>query len=312
MLRSRFEISRSWTKFFYALPSPRGEGNQSWCRDIFVTSRSKRNSHKRLDPKQCTIWTNLGHKSLQSTLEGTALKSKFNLCFKIKTNLGLELWTVIDKICQRSHADPRGRESFRGNPLQKQDQYWNRHQQVVGTLLLRNRDNGLTLKYKNPRILIVFKCQNSLLDYFDTKNKLIEKKMQEFITTKSRMNAGKNVRRYRILVRWDDAAIRQYSALVNSSMDIRSGKRCRTEEKVSILRDFEFSSEIPVPSSNLRTFRKYNQSCIARRCGFTEYIYHFGNGKELRSTVNHGLIPGGVSPQNRQTSCVLHCCESDG
>ena len=29
--------------------------------------------------------------------------------------------------------------------------------------------------------------------------------------------------------------------------------------------------------------------------GFTEYIYHVGNGNELRSIVNHGLIPGGVS-----------------
>ena len=28
---------------------------------------------------------------------------------------------------------------------------------------------------------------------------------------------------------------------------------------------------------------------------FTEYVCHVGNGKELRSTVNHGLIPGGVS-----------------
>ena len=29
--------------------------------------------------------------------------------------------------------------------------------------------------------------------------------------------------------------------------------------------------------------------------GFTECIYHVGNGKELRSIVNHGFIPGGVS-----------------
>ena len=29
--------------------------------------------------------------------------------------------------------------------------------------------------------------------------------------------------------------------------------------------------------------------------GFTEYIFHVGNRKEMRSTVNHGLIPGGVS-----------------
>ena len=29
--------------------------------------------------------------------------------------------------------------------------------------------------------------------------------------------------------------------------------------------------------------------------GFTEFIYHVGNGEELRSIVNHGLIPRGVS-----------------
>ena len=29
--------------------------------------------------------------------------------------------------------------------------------------------------------------------------------------------------------------------------------------------------------------------------GFTENIYHVGNGKELRSIVNHGLFPGGIS-----------------
>ena len=29
--------------------------------------------------------------------------------------------------------------------------------------------------------------------------------------------------------------------------------------------------------------------------GLTEYTYHVGNGKELKSIVNHGLTPGGVS-----------------
>ena len=56
-----------------------------------------------------------------------------------------------------------------------------------------------------------------------------------------------------------------------------------------------------VPSSNSRTFRKHNQSCTARQCTVTRRVYreylsrHVGNGKELRSIVNHGLIPGGVS-----------------
>ena len=46
--------------------------------------------------------------------------------------------------------------------------------------------------------------------------------------------------------------------------------------------------------------------------GFTEYIYHVGNGKELRSMVNHGFDSRRSQSQNRQTCCVLHCCESDG
>ena len=29
--------------------------------------------------------------------------------------------------------------------------------------------------------------------------------------------------------------------------------------------------------------------------GFTEFFHHVGNGKELRSIVNHGLVPGRVS-----------------
>ena len=108
------------------------------------------------------------------------------------------------------------------------------------------------------------------------------------------------IRRYRILVRRDEEALRQCSALVDKNMDISSGKRWRTEEKVSILLESELSSSIVVPSSNPRTFRKYNQSLALQDNvlfpeGFTEYIYHVGNGKELRSIVRHGLIPGGVS-----------------
>ena len=83
-------------------------------------------------------------------------------------------------------------------------------------------------------------------------------------------------------------------------MDIISGKRWRTEGKVSMLRDSEESSSILVLSSNPRTFRKYTQSCIARKCIVTEriyrvFFYHVENGKELRSSVNHGSSPGGVS-----------------
>ena len=98
-----------------------------------------------------------------------------------------------------------------------------------------------------------------------------------------------------ILVRRDDPAIRQYSALVNSQMDISSGKRWRTEEKVSILYEPELSSEIPVLSSNPRTFRKYNQSCIARQCTVTRRFYRvFFNTSETEKSceVNRDLKTG--------------------
>ena len=58
-------------------------------------------------------------------------------------------------------------------------------------LLLLNRDNGLTLKHRNPMILVVFKCQNSSLDYFDTVKKFIEKLMEQYIMTMLLTNARK-------------------------------------------------------------------------------------------------------------------------
>ena len=54
-------------QFFYALPSPNGAKKSICMPRIHVTSRSRRNSYKKtVDPKQCTIWPSLGHKSLQS------------------------------------------------------------------------------------------------------------------------------------------------------------------------------------------------------------------------------------------------------
>ena len=105
------------------------------------------------------------------------------------------------------------------------------------------------------------------------------------------------IRRSRILVRRNEEAIRPCSALVNRKMDINSGKRLRTEEKVPILRETESVSEIPVPWSNPRTFSKYNQSCIARQCSVTRRFHRvFSRRKRKRiEVVHHGLIPGGVS-----------------
>ena len=124
------------------------------------------------------------------------------------------------------------------------------------------------------------------------------------------------IRRFRILVRRDEEALRQCSALVDKNMGISSGKRWRTEEKVSILFESDLSSSILVPSSNPRTFRKYNQSRTARQCTVTRRFYrvYLSSRKRKRIEVNSEswLDSRRSQSQNRQTSCVLHCCESDG
>ena len=93
-------------------------------------------------------------------------------------------------------------------------------------------------------------------------------------------------------------------------------KGWRTEEKFSILLESELFSSIPVLSRNPRTFRKYNQSCVARQCTVTRRFHrvYLSRRKRKRVEVNsESWFDFRVSQsQNRQTSCVLHCCESDG
>ena len=108
------------------------------------------------------------------------------------------------------------------------------------------------------------------------------------------MQKKKAVRRYRTLVRRNEEAVRQSSALVNWQMDLSSGKRWRTEEKVSILLEPELSSSVPVPSSYPRTFRKYKSilHCKTMYCYLKVSPSIFITSETGK---NCGLILGGVS-----------------
>ena len=57
------------------------------------------------------------------------------------------------------------------------------------------------------------------------------------------------------------------------------------KKKVSILHEPELFSEIHVPSSNPRTFRKYNQSCIARPCTVTTGFYRVDASRRKRKRI---------------------------
>ena len=113
--------SRSWTILLCSSFTKKKSKSISMPR-IYVASRSKRNSCKRMDPKQCAIWPSLGHKKFAINTEDTVLKFKLNLCLKIKPNLGLELWTVLTNLSEKPCRSKRKRK-LRRNPLQKRDQY---------------------------------------------------------------------------------------------------------------------------------------------------------------------------------------------
>ena len=146
-------------------------------------SRSRRNSYQRVDPKQCAIRTHLGRKSLQSQRNiqywslGSIFVSRSNQILDANSE---RYW----QICQRSHADPRGRGSFgetrcKSEPIRKPSSF------------SLERENGRTLKHRNQMILAVFKCRNSSLDYYDTVKEFNEKLMEQSIKTKLLMNARK-------------------------------------------------------------------------------------------------------------------------
>ena len=91
MLRSRFETVEIG-QFFYALPSPRGEGNQSLCRECTMPRYQEGTringwiqSNVRFGPvSDIKVCTRFGRCSIE-------VQVQFNLCFKIKPYLGFEL-----------------------------------------------------------------------------------------------------------------------------------------------------------------------------------------------------------------------------
>ena len=119
----------------------------------------------------------------------------------------------------------------------------------------------------------------------------------------------KTTRQHWFLVR------REEDLLIEAWVSV-SGEKWRTEDyKVSIMLDSALSSSIPVLSNKPRTFKKYNQSCIARQRSATRNFHriHWSLRKRKRIEVNSEMWFDSRSSHslNRQTSCVLHYCESD-
>ena len=112
---------------------------------------------------------------------------------------------------------------------------------------------------------------------------------------------GGSVRGLKIFARRSKTKIKHGSALVSGEVERRSVQRWRTEEKVSILFETKVIQKNSCTFEPLKVIQeKLLLLCIARQCNvtpkdFTKYVYHGGNGKELRSIVRNGLVPRGFS-----------------
>ena len=160
-------------QFICDLPSRRGECNQSLCREYTLPRDQKGTrtkgwiqSYVRFGPvSDIKVCNKHGRYSIEVQVQSL---------FKDQTESWIRIVNGIDKFV-REAMPIQEEEKASGKPA------------ATARLILKpsstsgwdftplDRDNGLTLKYRNPKILIVFKCQNSLLDCFDTVNKFIEK-----------------------------------------------------------------------------------------------------------------------------------------
>ena len=102
--------------------------------------------------------------------------------------------------------------------------------------------------------------------------------------------------------------------MVTWRLDINSGKRRRSEEKISMLRQSKLFQSIFVPSRNSRTFRrKCCWSCIVRQSTVTERIYRVHPPRREREWIefhNQKWINSRrKTPQKKNTSGLLHYSE---
>ena len=315
-LRSRFEISRNWTILLFSSVTKRKRKSIFMPR-IFDASRSRRNSYQNVDPKQCTISPSLGHKSLQSPSEDTVLKFRFNLSFKIKPYLGSELWTVLTNMSEKPYRSKRKRK-LRRNPRCKSEtdiktvinKWLGLYSHSAETMDWHwNTGTQWSLLFSSVKIHhSITSTQSKSLSRRKWRSPLHDQVIDE-CKKKQSDNAGY----------WSDEMKKDFVNAPHWSIEkwiSVLSKGGGQKRKVSIFLESEISSSILVPSSNPRTFRKYNQSCIARQCTVMRRFcrVYLSRRKRKRIEVNceSWFDSRRTQSKNRQTSCVLQCCESDG
>ena len=177
------------------------------------------------------------------------------------------------------------------------------------TLFLVDRENGLTLKHRNPMLLTVFKCQNASLDYQDSQE--VHRKADGAVHYDQVIDECKKKQSDKTEC-WSDEMkkrLRQCSALVDwkwvSVLAKGGGQNKRFQYCLNPNYPHQFLYLRAIQGHSGSTINPALQDNVLLPEGFTECIYHIGNGKELRSIANHGLIPEGVSPRTGRQAVLL-------
>ena len=168
-----------------------------------------------------------------------------------------------------------------------------------------SKDNGLTLKDRNPRIFVVLIVKNASLDFFDTVKQVDREEdggvhhdqVIDECKKKQPDNTGY----------WSDEMQKHFVNAPHWSIYLAKGGGQKKRFQCCL------NPHYPHQFLYLRAIQGHSGSTANPILQDTVRIY-LSRRKWKRIEVNgeSWFDSRRSQSQNRQTSCVLHCCESDG
>ena len=304
-------------QFINALPSPRGEANQYVCREYTLPREQERTrikswiqSNARFGPVSDTKVCN-GHGRCSIEVQDQSLLQDKNVSW-IRIVIGIDKF-VKESMPIQEEEKASGKPAAKARPKLKPSSTsgWD------STPMEQRQWIDFELKHKNPRILIVFKCQNSLIDYLDTVNKFTNKMMEQSILTevsdecKKKLSVGT---RY-----WSDEMNKQFANAPHWSIEKwililakGGGQKKRFQYCVNPNYSQKFLYFRAIQGHSGRTINPALQDNVRLPMNFTRYVHPRRKRKRIEFNCESWFDSRRSQSRNRQTCCVLHCCESDG
>ena len=243
----------------------------------------------------------------------SVLKFKYNLWLQIKPNHGLELWTVLTNLPEKPCRSKRKRKLL-GKPAAK-----------ARPILKPSSTSGWGFTPMEQRQWIDIGTQESNDPFCFQVSKFITRFLRhsQYVNRQDdgAIHCDQNIDECKKKLSddtgyWSVEVMQQFTNAPYWSID----------KWISVLakgggqkKGFQYclNPNYPQKILYLRAIGRHSRSTINPALqdnnvqlaeSFTEKIYHVGNGKELRSTVNHGLTPGAVSLKQADKLCFSLLC----